>query len=49
MSSRDFDNYKEIFNLMDELYSEGPDLLIYSTGYGASSFSRANSKKRKGV
>ena len=28
MSSRDFDNYKEIFNLMDD-FIEGPDLLIY--------------------
>jgi len=28
MSSRDFDNYKEIFNLMDS-FIEGPDLLIY--------------------
>jgi len=28
MSSRDFDNYKEIFTLMDD-FIEGPDLLIY--------------------
>jgi deoxyadenosine/deoxycytidine kinase len=28
MSSRDFDNYMEIFNLMDG-FIEGPDLLIY--------------------
>jgi len=28
MSSRDFDNYIEIFNLMDN-FIEGPDLLIY--------------------
>ena len=28
MSSRDFENYKEIFNLMDG-FIEGPDLLIY--------------------
>ena len=28
MSSRDFDNYMEIFNLMDS-FIEGPDLLIY--------------------
>ena len=28
MSTRDFDNYKELFNLMDSLV-EGPDLLIY--------------------
>ena len=28
MSSRDFENYKELFNLMDSLV-EGPDLLIY--------------------
>ena len=28
MSSRDFDNYKEIFNLMDG-FIKGPDLLIY--------------------
>jgi deoxyadenosine/deoxycytidine kinase len=28
MSSRDFDNYKEIFNLMDS-FIQGPDLLIY--------------------
>jgi deoxyadenosine/deoxycytidine kinase len=28
MSSRDFDNYLEIFNLMDS-FIEGPDLLIY--------------------
>ena len=28
MSSRDFDNYIEIFNLMDE-FIKGPDLLIY--------------------
>ena len=28
MSSRDFANYKEIFNLMDG-FIEGPDLLIY--------------------
>ena len=28
MSSRDFDNYIEIFNLMDG-FIEGPDLLIY--------------------
>jgi deoxyadenosine/deoxycytidine kinase len=28
MSTRDFDNYKELFSLMDSLV-EGPDLLIY--------------------
>ena len=28
MSTRDFDNYKDIFNLMDSLV-DGPDLLIY--------------------
>ena len=28
MSSRDFNNYKEIFNLMDD-FIKGPDLLIY--------------------
>ena len=28
MSSRDFKNYQEIFNLMDE-FVKGPDLLIY--------------------
>ena len=28
MSTRDFENYREIFNLMDSLV-EGPDLLIY--------------------
>jgi hypothetical protein len=28
MSTRDFENYKELFNLMDSLV-EGPDLLIY--------------------
>ena len=28
MSSRDFDNYKELFSLMDSLV-DGPDLLIY--------------------
>jgi deoxyadenosine/deoxycytidine kinase len=28
MSSRDFNNYQEIFNLMDE-FVKGPDLLIY--------------------
>jgi deoxyadenosine/deoxycytidine kinase len=28
MSARDFDNYMEIFNLMDS-FIEGPDLLIY--------------------
>jgi len=28
MSSRDFDNYMEIFNLMDG-FIDGPDLLIY--------------------
>ena len=28
MSTRDFDNYMEIFNLMDGLI-DGPDLLIY--------------------
>ena len=28
MSTRDFDNYKELFNLMDS-FVEGPDLLIY--------------------
>ena len=28
MSSRDFENYKEIFNLMDG-FIDGPDLLIY--------------------
>ena len=28
MSSRDFENYKELFNLMDSLV-EGPDLMIY--------------------
>ena len=28
MSSRDFDNYKEIFNIMDS-FIKGPDLLIY--------------------
>ena len=28
MSSRDFDNYKEIFNLMDS-FIKSPDLLVY--------------------
>ena len=28
MSTRDFDNYMQIFNLMDE-FIKGPDLLIY--------------------
>ena len=28
MSSRDFDNYMDIFNLMDG-FIDGPDLLIY--------------------
>ena len=28
MSTRDFENYKELFNLMDSLV-EGPDLMIY--------------------
>ena len=28
MSTRDFENYKEIFNLMDG-FIQGPDLLIY--------------------
>ena len=28
MSTRDFNNYQEIFNLMDE-FVKGPDLLIY--------------------
>ena len=28
MTTRDFENYKELFNLMDSLV-EGPDLLIY--------------------
>ena len=28
MSTRDFENYKEIFNLMDG-FIKGPDLLIY--------------------